>query len=114
MTAIQRGDLADAQAFRCRDHRRVHCPKRQIAVSPHKLRDTRPVARWHRLNEEMAGCEIPQKLEFGSAAEAVLDQVDNLTDHEMGNDQRARMRFEQFPALCVVAITTIYRSVERA
>ena len=56
----------------------------------------------------MARCEIPQKLEFGSAAEAVLDQVDDLTDQEMGNDQRARMRFEQFPALAVVAISTIH------
>jgi hypothetical protein len=114
MPSVQRRNLLGLQTFGCCHDRGVHGSEQQITVSPHQLGYAGPVPRLYWLNKEIAGREIPKKMELGGAAKAAFDQVDDLGDHEMRNDQWAGMGFKQLPAHDVVTITPIHGRVEGA
>ncbi len=114
VATVQGCDFPDPQPF-CSDHDGcVDRPEWQVAVDPHKLGDSQPVARLYRLDGERPTREIPQKAHLRLGAQSRRYRVDDLSDHQMWDDQRPGMRFEQFQARRVVAIVGVDVGVERA
>ena len=80
--SIQRGDLADLQAFGCRDDGGVHRAERKVTVARGQFGDAQPVTGEDRLRGQRAGSEITQEPDLWYDAEARRDEVGDLAHDE--------------------------------
>lgn len=112
MAAVERRHFGDAEPLRCRDHRGVYGAERQVSVLGDELRDADGVAGMQRLDREAAGGEIAEEADLGLPAQPGCDQVGDLGDDERGEDEGARVGFEQLQAGRVVGVVGVDVGVE--
>jgi hypothetical protein len=114
MAAVERRHFGGIEPFRCGDHRSVDSAERQVAVLGDELSDANGVAGVQRLDREVAFGEIAEEANLGLPAQPGFDQVGDLGDYERGEDERARVGFEQLQAGGVVGVVGVDVCVEGA
>jgi len=105
---VERRHLDDAKSFRDRHHRGVNRPEREVSVSPYELGDALPVSWKHGFNDERPSRQIGEKPDLRCASQARPDEVRNLSDHELRDDQRARMGLHEPRTGRMVAVANVY------
>lgn len=63
--------------------------------------------------DEISGGEVTEEADLGVRAEPRPEQVDDLGDDEDWDDEWTRVRLEDFEALLVVPVVTVYVGIER-
>jgi len=113
VTAVQRRNLVDLQAFGSRDHGSVDAAEREVAVGAHELGDPQPFVGGDRFGDEVARGEVAKEPDFCVRAESRTEEVDDLGDDELGNEQRAGVSLEELEAFVVVVVVRVDVRVER-
>lgn len=111
--AVDGGNLSDAQSLGCGYDGCVDGAERQVAISNDEFSNAQPIGGSHRLNAEGAACQVPEEADLGFRTQTCSEQVGHLGDDERGDDQRARMCFEEFQRWPVVGIVSIDVRIER-
>ena len=70
MSTIGCRDIDDSQALGCCHDGRIRRTDAEVLVLVHQLGDTEPIARRHRLGDQVSCCEIAQEADFGVDAQA--------------------------------------------
>lgn len=96
VAAVDGGNLSYAQSLGCGHDRCIDGAERQVAVPGDEFSNAEPIGGSHRFNAEGAACQVPEEAHLGFRTQTSREQVGNLGEHERGDDQRARMCFEEF------------------
>lgn len=107
-------NLRLTEAFGCCDDGGIDGAERQVVVLRDQLDHPESVSGVHWFECESAVGEVTQKAGFGLPAEPRAEQIGDLGDDERGNDQRTRMRLEQFEARGMMRIIGVDVRIERA
>lgn len=99
--------LHDAEPFSGRDDRGVDRTEGQIPISPDELSDSDPVWRQDRLNQVAAACQIRDETYLGTCVEPSTDEVGDLSNHELWDNERARMGLHELCAGGVMTVTNV-------
>ena len=114
MAAIQRRQLVLAESFGGGHDGGVDRPERQIAVGPGQFGDPDPVGCQYGFGQEVPGRQVPEEPDLGFDAEPGAEEVDDLGDHENGNDQGSGMLLEELETFGVMPVVPIDVGIERA
>lgn len=113
VSSVDRGDLVDAKPFRTGDHRRIDRSERKVAVPVDEVGYPEPVDRMHGFDVKYAGGHIAKETQFSLSAESRAEQVDDLSDHQRRNDQRARMGLQEVCTCLMMPVVGIDIGIKR-
>lgn len=94
VTTVEGGDDVDVKSLGRSYDRAVNRSERELAVSGDELDYAHPVRGAYRLHVEGPTRQVGQKADLGLDAPAGGEEINDFSDHERGDDQRARVRFE--------------------
>jgi hypothetical protein len=114
VSAVESGDLCDAESFGGGDDRGVDGAEWKVAVMSDEFGDAQPVRRRDRVGDQVARREVAEESDLGFGAELCAEQVRDLGDDECRHDVWAGMRLEQFEAGGVVTVIAIDVGVQRS
>jgi hypothetical protein len=92
----------------------VDRPERQIAIGPGQFGDPDPVGRQDGFGKEVPGCQVPEEPDLGLDSQPSAEEVNDLGDHEYGNDQGSGMLLEELETFGVMPVVPIDVGIERA
>ena len=107
VTAVNSGDLTDAQPLCGGHHRGVYGAERQIPVPRNKFSDPQPISRCHRLDGERTIGQVGEESDFRFSTQPGPQEVDHLGDDECRDDQRTRMVLEQLQRRHMVSVVGV-------
>lgn len=107
VTPVQRRDRFDPESLGRHHHRGIHRAERQIAILRDEFGDAYPIAWNDRICGEVPGRQISEESDLGYGPHPLFDEVGDLSDDELRNDQRARVREQEREACVVVAVIFI-------
>jgi hypothetical protein len=113
MAAVEGGDLRDPETLGGCDHRGVHRAEGKVAVDGDELGDTKPVARRHRLGDEVSRSEVADEADLGIDAEPAAEEVDDLGYDQLRDDERSRVGLEKLQAVPVSSVVAVDVGVQR-
>jgi hypothetical protein len=110
---IDSRDLGDAEALGRGDNRGIHRAQGEVAIARHQFGDPQPIRGRDRLHGERAAGEVAEEADLGLGAQASGEKVDDFGDDQGGDDEWARVGFEQFECGGVVGVVGVDVGVER-
>jgi hypothetical protein len=113
VASVDGRDLGDAEALGRGDDRGIHRAQGKVAIARHEFGDPQPVRDRHRLHGERAAGEVAEEADLRLRAQASGEKVDDLGDDQGGDDERARVGFQQFECSSVVRVVGVDVGVER-
>lgn len=111
---VQRRDRIDPETFGRGDDGGVDGSEGQITVCRDEFGDADPIAGQDRIGGEGSCREISEESHFGLGPDPLFDEVGDLGDHELWNDQGARVGKQERKARAVIAVILIDVGVKRA
>lgn len=113
VTPVQRRDRIDPESLSRRHNRGIHRAEGQVAILGDEFGDADPIAGKDRIGGEVSCCEISEESDLGIGSDPLFDEIGDLGDHELGNDQRPRVRKQERETRVVIAVILINVGVER-
>lgn len=113
VTAVEGGDVFDAETLGRGDDRRIDRAEREIAIRGDELGHSQPVAGGHVIDGKGAAGEVSEEPDLRFDPEARGEQIRHLGDDQDRDDEGTRVRLEEIQARFVMGIVGIDVGVQR-
>jgi hypothetical protein len=114
VTAVQRRDFSDLEAFGRSDNGCIDGAERQVVILGNQLGDAQQVSRADWLKGEGTGGQVAKEADLRLPAEPCTEQVRDFGEDERRDDQRSGMRLQQLERRLVVGVVGVNIGVQRA